>query len=169
MALQIFDVSNAEAPTRTHLHTIPGAYSQAQWDHLAFNYDARLGLLAIPVETYEVTFDSSLALFRVSLEDGIAPKDKDVADAPDPATRRLRRELTQIRSFIRARPTTQDLFQVAQLWLGARMVAASVNGEDWTALWSESLDLDLAGAPKHAIKHRDAGCDFVIAVGTAIR
>lgn len=73
MALQIFDVSNPAAPTRTHLHTIPGAYSQAQWDHLAFNYDARLGLLAIPVETYDVTFDSSLALFRVSLEDGIAP------------------------------------------------------------------------------------------------
>ncbi|WP_255440296.1 NAD(P)H-dependent flavin oxidoreductase [Caenimonas sedimenti] len=24
----------------------------------------------------------------------------------------------------------------------------------------------MAGAPKHAIKHRDAGCDFVIAVGT---
>src|SRR5690606_24595580 len=24
----------------------------------------------------------------------------------------------------------------------------------------------LAGKPKHAIKHRDAGCDFVIAVGT---
>lgn len=24
----------------------------------------------------------------------------------------------------------------------------------------------LAGAPKHAIRHRDAGCDFVIAVGT---
>ncbi len=61
--------------------------------------------------------------------------------ATDPLTRRLRRELTLIRNYIRLRPTTQDLFQVAQLWLGARMVAASVAGEDWTALWSDALDL----------------------------
>jgi hypothetical protein len=75
------------------------------------------------------------------LEGTDPPKDKAEAEPPDPATRRLRRELTQIRSFTRARPTTQDLFQVAQLWLGARMVAASLGGEDWTALWSDSLDL----------------------------
>lgn len=31
--------------------------------------------------------------------------------------------------------------QAADLWLGARMVDASVSGEDWTALWSESIDL----------------------------
>ncbi|MFV8749310.1 hypothetical protein ACNOYE_02035 [Nannocystaceae bacterium ST9] len=31
--------------------------------------------------------------------------------------------------------------QAADLWLGARMVEASVSGEDWTALWSESIDL----------------------------
>ncbi len=31
--------------------------------------------------------------------------------------------------------------QAADLWLGARMVDASVGGEDWTALWSESIDL----------------------------
>jgi len=66
---------------------------------------------------------------------------KDAEAPPDPLTRRLRRDLTAIRGFTRARPTTQDLFQVAQLWLGARMVAASVAGEDWSALWSDSLDL----------------------------
>jgi len=31
--------------------------------------------------------------------------------------------------------------QAAQLWLGARVVEASLAGEDWTALWSESIDL----------------------------
>jgi hypothetical protein len=31
--------------------------------------------------------------------------------------------------------------QAADLWLGARMVDASASGEDWTALWSESIDL----------------------------
>lgn len=72
MQLQIFDVSAPDAPVRTHAYTVMG-YSQAQYDHLAFNYDARLGLLAIPLEVYEGTFDSTLALFRVSLTDGITP------------------------------------------------------------------------------------------------
>ncbi|MCA9682950.1 MAG: hypothetical protein KC457_12185 [Myxococcales bacterium] len=31
--------------------------------------------------------------------------------------------------------------QAATLWLGARMVEASLNGEDWTSLWSDSIDL----------------------------
>lgn len=31
--------------------------------------------------------------------------------------------------------------QATDLWLGARMVEASLSGEDWTALWSESIDL----------------------------
>jgi len=73
MALQIFDVSDPAAPVRTHVHTVPGAYSQAQYDHLAFNFDARLGLLAIPVDTYDTTFDSELQLFSVSVAGGIAP------------------------------------------------------------------------------------------------
>lgn len=33
------------------------------------------------------------------------------------------------------------IHQAADLWLGARMVEASLAGEDWTALWSESIDL----------------------------
>ncbi|MCB9660044.1 MAG: beta-propeller domain-containing protein [Sandaracinaceae bacterium] len=72
MQLQIFDVSAPDAPVRTHAYTVMG-YSQAQYDHLAFNYDARLGLLAIPLETYGETFESTLSLFSVSLVDGIAP------------------------------------------------------------------------------------------------
>lgn len=39
------------------------------------------------------------------------------------------------------RMPTQRLFTAAQLWLGARVVQASLDGEDWTALWSESMDL----------------------------
>ena len=31
--------------------------------------------------------------------------------------------------------------QAASLWLGARVVQASLSGEDWTSLWSESIDL----------------------------
>ncbi len=31
--------------------------------------------------------------------------------------------------------------QAAKLWLGARVVEASLSGEDWTSLWSESIDL----------------------------
>lgn len=85
-------------------------------------------------------------------KDGKEPEEA----APDPLTRRLRRELTQIRGFARVRPTTQDLFQVAQLWLGARMVAASVDGEDWTALWSDSLDLAGSDGEIAAALARDA-------------
>lgn len=89
------------------------------------------------------------------LEGTDPPKDAEAAP-PDPLTRRLRRDLTEIRSFTRARPTTQDLFQVAQLWLGARMVAASVAGEDWSALWSDSLDLASDDGEIAAALARDA-------------
>ena len=90
------------------------------------------------------------------LEGTDPPKDA-AAEAPeDPLTRRLRRELTLLRGQVRLRPTTQDLFQVAQLWLGARMVAASVDGEDWTALWSDSLDLAANDSEIAAALARDA-------------
>ncbi len=39
------------------------------------------------------------------------------------------------------RQPQQRLFQAARLWLGARVVQASLQGEDWTALFSEALDL----------------------------
>ena len=35
----------------------------------------------------------------------------------------------------------ERLRQATELWLGARVVRASLDGEDWTSLWSESLDL----------------------------
>lgn len=44
----------------------------------------------------------------------------------------------------RTRAPKQRLFTAAQLWLGARVVQASLDGEDWTALWSDSMDLATA-------------------------
>jgi hypothetical protein len=91
------------------------------------------------------------------LEGTDPPKDAASEDGPeDPVIRRLRRELTGIRDRLRERPLAQDLFQAAQLWLGARMVAASVGGEDWTALWSESLDLAGGDGEIAAALARDA-------------
>lgn len=40
-----------------------------------------------------------------------------------------------------ARHPAQRLFAAAELWLGARVVQASLQGEDWTALFAESIDL----------------------------
>lgn len=76
--------------------------------------------------------------------------------AEDPLTRRVRRELTVIRDFLRERPLAQELLGAAQLWLGARMVAASLAGEDWTGLWSEALDLSTADGEIAAALARDA-------------
>lgn len=55
------------------------------------------------------------------------------------------------------RPPVQRLFQAAQLWLGARVVQASLDGEDWTALWSESIDLSSSNQEITAALARDAG------------
>ncbi len=92
----------------------------------------------------------------VDLLEGTDPPKAAEAPPADPLTRRLRRELTTLRDATRLRPTTQDLFQAAQLWLGARMVAASLAGEDWTALWSESLDLSTDDGDIAAALARDA-------------
>lgn len=44
-----------------------------------------------------------------------------------------------------------------RLWLGARLVGHSLAGEDWTALWSESLDLALDDAEiTRALAHEAA-------------
>ena len=53
----------------------------------------------------------------------------------------LEKELEALHELAKDRPQRQRVFQAARLWLGARMVQASLDGEDWTALWSESMDL----------------------------
>lgn len=55
------------------------------------------------------------------------------------------------------RQPQQRLYQAAQLWLGARMVQASLDGEDWTALWSEAMDLSMRDEDVVTALARDAG------------
>lgn len=57
------------------------------------------------------------------------------------AEARVQSLIEKLAGFGQARQPQQRLFQAAQLWLGARVVQASLNGEDWTQLWSEAMDL----------------------------
>jgi hypothetical protein len=57
------------------------------------------------------------------------------------ADRRARAAVDELTTLAGTRHPQQRLFAAAQLWLGARVVQASLDGEDWTALWSESIDL----------------------------
>lgn len=118
-----------------------------------------------------LSITGTVGLFTIHVPLGAAGRGKPAADPleeveaaeqaadpaeADPLSRRLRRELTVIRDYLRERPLAQDLLGAAQLWLGARMVAASVGGEDWTALWSEALDLSVADGEIVAALARDA-------------
>jgi len=82
--LQIFDVTEMEAPTLMHKEIIGtrGSQSDATANHLAFNYFAARGLLALPMAICEGTEGggsygtemsfSGLLVYRVSVEDGFA-------------------------------------------------------------------------------------------------
>jgi len=72
----------------------------------------------------------AVGLFAVRIP--ISTKDPDAGVA---------RAIEKLGALARTRHQKQRLFQAAQLWLGARVVAASLQGEDWTALWSEAIDL----------------------------
>jgi hypothetical protein len=81
LLLQLFDVSNPTDPKLLHREEIGtrGSSSQAATDHLAFNYFAEKGLLALPATVCEgggdgrygneLTF-SGLLVYRVSAADG---------------------------------------------------------------------------------------------------
>ncbi|MEZ4452395.1 MAG: hypothetical protein R3B09_23215 [Nannocystaceae bacterium] len=113
-------------------------------------YDARLTIVG----------DRGIFVIRLGIArtgKAVAPEDDAKAakaSAPtegDPRVARLRQGLDGYVAFLRARHSRQRLAQAAELWLGARMVQASLTGEDWTALWSESIDLsgrdgEIAGA-----------------------
>lgn len=58
----------------------------------------------------------------------------------DPATSILRIVERMHAYGVEAQPRSR-IDQATSLWLGARVVEASLSGEDWTALWSESIDL----------------------------
>jgi hypothetical protein len=53
----------------------------------------------------------------------------------------LKTIIDRIHAFVAITQPRNRLDSAANLWLGARMVEASLTGEDWTALWSESIDL----------------------------
>lgn len=55
------------------------------------------------------------------------------------------------------RQPQQRLFTAAQLWLGARVVQSSLDGEDWTALWSDAADLATDDAAIAGALAQDAG------------
>ncbi|MGB0590591.1 MAG: beta-propeller domain-containing protein [Myxococcota bacterium] len=87
LQFQIFDVSDPAAPAlvqKTVLGDSWNTWSEAQYDHHAFNYFAARGLLGLPVSGWEYDeqndehgwygrYVSKLQLFKVDAETGIVP------------------------------------------------------------------------------------------------
>ncbi|RKH38624.1 beta-propeller domain-containing protein, partial [Corallococcus llansteffanensis] len=83
--LSLFDVSDLAHPKETHTQLVGTAYgwSEALYQHKAFNYFAAKGLVAIPFtdyspngyygEDYWRSFRTELRVFRVDLATGISP------------------------------------------------------------------------------------------------
>jgi hypothetical protein len=77
LMLQLFDVSDATAPRRSHTYKFgPNGYSEANTNHKAFTFfkpDGAVGydgLLAFPYVNNGYPFSSSLEVFKVSVKDG---------------------------------------------------------------------------------------------------
>lgn len=87
--------------------------------------------------------DVALFSLRVSLSKG------------DPA-KSVEKALDRLDRFASTEHQPQRMRQAAHLWLGARVVEASLSGEDWTALWSEAIDLSTSDDEIVAALARDA-------------
>ncbi|MRG96880.1 beta-propeller domain-containing protein [Polyangium spumosum] len=80
LALQVFDVTNPTAPALMHKYTFSGAesgYSEAQYNHKAFNWYGPKNLLAFPFSGWNPNtgeMKSSLELFDVTLDNGIVKR-----------------------------------------------------------------------------------------------
>ena len=85
--LTIFDVSNFSQPREKFTQLVGTAYgwSEAQWEHKAFNYFAARKMLAIPFSDflpgtdgveYWDSFVSDLRLFSIDVDTGITPRGK---------------------------------------------------------------------------------------------
>jgi uncharacterized secreted protein with C-terminal beta-propeller domain len=74
LALRIFDVTDPTAPRLAHEHVLPSDGSTpAETDHLAFTFDSRLGLLALPFNHYEsFSGHATLELLEVDATTGFA-------------------------------------------------------------------------------------------------
>ncbi len=57
----VFDVSDPAAPKRLHQYTLPGAYSEAEWDQYAFLYWPATSLAVLPIQTNNVVAASPVA------------------------------------------------------------------------------------------------------------
>jgi hypothetical protein len=90
-----------------------------------------------------VAGDVSLFSLRISLS------------KKDPA-KSIQKALDRLDRFAATEHQPQRMRQAAELWLGARVVEASLSGEDWTALWSESIDLSTEEDQIAAALARDA-------------
>ncbi len=74
LLLQIFDVSDPAHPRQAFTHSYnQEGWSEANYEHKAFNYYAPLDLLAFPYTNYSGEATSSLELFRVTTETGFEP------------------------------------------------------------------------------------------------
>jgi uncharacterized secreted protein with C-terminal beta-propeller domain len=80
--LSLFDVSDMAHPRETFTQVVgtSNGYSEAQWQHKAFNYFAAKGLLAVPYMDWDYNatdywsgFRSELRVFRVNTATGFTP------------------------------------------------------------------------------------------------
>lgn len=71
VALQIFDVRDAAAPSLAHKYVISGdGYSAANYDHRAISFHPEQDLVAFPYQSYAPPANR-IEVFHVSVEDGI--------------------------------------------------------------------------------------------------
>jgi len=71
-----------------------------------------------------------VAVFLVAANLGRGAPESDVTQAVD-----------ALAAIAKTRQPRQRLFGAVQLWLGARVVEASLHGEDWTELFADAIDL----------------------------
>jgi hypothetical protein len=75
LKLTVFDVSNFANPTEKYVQYLGEGYSDASWDHKAFNYFPAKKTLAIPMARWTRGWDhfvSELQLYRVDAQSGIS-------------------------------------------------------------------------------------------------
>ncbi len=107
-----------------------------------------------------ISGSQALCLIQIPIKKGRIPKlpwlpkpkdDKDKDESSDPRREYVLRSLEAVVLILERQQPVPRLYQAAELWLGARMVRASLTGEDWTDLWSQAIDLstrekDIVGA-----------------------
>lgn len=93
--------------------------------------------------TLQHQFDVRLVIHQKT---GLWQIRKDLSPEPERAALELRNFLGDLDQALHERLVPGRARQAARTWLGARLVQNSLEGADWTALWSESLDL--ASSPK---------------------